>query len=1530
MSIVDSILKRAGLSANKITEAKRKYGRSQIDSPEAKFIGPQEQQYQPTILPQQRPTGLIALPDPIKKTIGSAVVRYAQNKTFSEPEAQKIKSIINATKFEPPKNTIQEQPLGLGQRYLPSNKLQLQAQKGAVKSFLALPFQIKDFVSQNVSKPVINKIFGEGAFERGQELDMFAKRPEFLTKAITPQTPAEQEGFERGQFAQFFFLPEVSASTKAPNLFKGFYNILTKRSIPLAAQDAALAAVQQGELNDNVAYTALAAGAFPFVTAGVGNIANGLMHKNKFIEGVEIKKALSQLTSGREIGATKEALDAAQDLLNKNSKGNEILDAAKNGVTTKVKRDFIKWAEELFSKNPEPTPQIAGFLEDVKKTKAPSIPVINKQFDQAVEIFKENRLIGFKGLDDPNIRPGIDKPTELPFKSQFDDVNLEQQIVQQKVKTKEQIAAPILNKIEKKLEESAYTQSEIDQLQQTLKQFDQNTLKNLRDVRTIIEKNQDLDVEGIRKKNPTKVNNALEAVQEIAPNIQGDDQAFEFIANLPKTPQINALKQTIKENDIKIADLDKQVQDVMAEGTAMNSLAQKILDSKIPTKQQKNFIKNNPKSIREVLHDEDIENFLKDMSEQELREIAESQKNNSVGTMAAAQLIVKLQNEGRILEVNGLLDDVMESATASARNLRMQAKLNEWLFPETKVQRIKKKLEESNYSLKPEDEKELLELFKVNKNKLGKYKQAVNEMRKEPTKQNLEKAKKLREDYNDHLRTLLKKQSAFIPPNIWNSLTTITQGTLLTPLSLSRNLFFNIAFLPQRLGIAKPIEAAIDMTRAYITGGERYANYGQTKEFIKGLKPAGKEFVDIIKKGATPEELSKLDNVSILAPFRDLASFWTGENMPISKTTGKPTIYTRADKLVRGLLGIPAEPMFRSLAAADVLTRIPEEKRLASGVADMLGLKGVEKEIFIEFPTKDHLDRIKAKASEITLQQDNIVSDTLANFSRMAKASMGDQAHGFFRWLGKSLSMPYVKTPVNHAMTVYQYNSPSAMTAKATFHAYRAKAFSKQGKLEKAAYETEKAQESIAIAITGAIFAVAAGLMVKEGIYKGDIYEGKKQGLLAKNAGLPNGHINLSALKRFMGGDMDTSYRDGEDTTIDALGLSAFGAALEIAYVKEFTKEKRSERAEKLKLNKSDEDYADKAFNLLEDVVTETFVTLGFSLDQSMAQSVSQLLETIQEIDSAQGPAKLQSFIRNASQVIISPFLPNTLTSFGRIDDNTLREVRGDTTKETFINVLKTRTFQSDELPPVTGLFGEEVQRFKGADDVWDLVRLNLLDPYDVRKKEADVKYQELARLTEVLDDTSIIPPIPQKDDMQIKEHLKLQKHVGKARGKLYEAAISSPFYKQLSDKQKGNLLKNLNSEGLSQGKATFKGDIPEQSTLLEEWQAAADYPDLTIEQLGQGLDSLGIDVTESGKATTTQYKAYKEKIFALKGRDPDDEYLTQVKETLKTYTKGASKKAEKQAVIDAQRKALQALFNNGDLDQEEVLYIFEQVKPAI
>jgi hypothetical protein len=166
------------------------------------------------------------------------------------------------------------------------------------------------------------------------------------------------------------------------------------------------------------------------IATKMGDIATDFVkYEDALVPGPEVKLGAQELTSGNKLGATSNGKKAAQAIISNNSKGNELAAAIRDGITVKVKRNWVVWAKKWFGFNAKPNKEVKIFLAEVNKIDTTTAPekVIDDLVDKALDLFRpldrgpsisDSKLIGLAGAPGPKGLPNTSLAT--PKGEQFE------------------------------------------------------------------------------------------------------------------------------------------------------------------------------------------------------------------------------------------------------------------------------------------------------------------------------------------------------------------------------------------------------------------------------------------------------------------------------------------------------------------------------------------------------------------------------------------------------------------------------------------------------------------------------------------------------------------------------------------------------------------------------------------------------------------------------------------------------------------------------------------------------------------------------------------------------------------------------------------------------------------------------------------------------------------------------------------------------------------------------------------------------
>jgi len=970
-----------------------------------------------------------------------------------------------------------------------------------------------------------------------------------------------------------------------------------------------------------------------------------------------------------------------------------------------------------------------------------------------------------------------------------------------------------------------------------IKRVGDNVLKNNPEITRIDAEAMAKDVIENRKFNQSKVAEETNTLAQEAP-------IKEIIPEKPKTlfQKIGEAGKEIEAPKVEIKNFD----DVVIERPKkMNALAKRIIESDVMPEETRAFVRENPSSYHEVLSDKEMRSLVDSLKEDELRAVFYEDESKA-STFAGQKLTKKLQAAGRFEEANEIITRAEKIATKGGQITQAQKIWAEWLTPEGKLFDIKKKLGKEGRKLRPEDEKDLFDTLTKNDKLKNDLDDIVDKARETLDPKYFDEHKKLLKQYNDDLRQLQKKMSGLLPRKISDTLSTIMQGNILTPLSQIKNPLYNAFFLPFKV-TQKSIATLGDAVYSFVRSKPRTVKISSPISYLKGFGKGIKEAGGIFIKGSLPDDAGKIDNYRAFYPIRALASAFTGKGLPVSERTGKVLVYDRVNKLIEGILGAPPEAMFRLLAFGDKPFYQATRSSVANELANLKGLTGMEKKIFTEFPEALSDDVIEVAARESVFQQDSTIGKGVNKGIEMLGKIKG--IGGLAKFLARTQAI-FVKTPVNVVSETLDFLVPPLSFAKGINAASK-------GKRRDALLYLGKAT-------TGLMVNAVSAMLVKQGLVNGDLYEGKKQEALEYEA-IPPRTINLTGIKRMVSGG-NPKYKAG-DTTIryDILGI--LGASLEMQFA-----------ASKDEETPDSEGVFDTSMNLLSDGIKDVFRIGNFAMQQSFLQGTNTLLETIANVDSAQGESQLNNWFKNTFNLITAIPLPNTLGAMTRTSDVYTRETKGKTVSETFDNVIKERLFGTYDLPAKLGLFGEKILRTPEGRNAFVF---NMIDPFKFQKIKNDRTYLELNNLYSKTKDVSVIPSIPAKSYTKNNENIELNGKqyefyaslIGRQRKELVDEAVQSDFWTKLDNETKIDLLSDLYKKGMDAGKAKYSDEDIDTNpnSLILKWQYANDNPRATRIDYGYYLSSIGEDTNKSGEASKNDWGEYNEMVGKLqKSKTPN------------------------------------------------------------
>lgn len=773
------------------------------------------------------------------------------------------------------------------------------------------------------------------------------------------------------------------------------------------------------------------------------------------------------------------------------------------------------------------------------------------------------------------------------------------------------------------------------------------------------------------------------------------------------------------------------------------------------------------KSVKE------IEQQFLDIPNEDVVSVANS-RNDIVGDVAKVTMYKRYAEAGDAVRANQYLEMLTPAGTDLGQRLNVFKLIK--MEPTAYASAVSKVIEKSGYKIDEAITKKITDLKKLSNNAENQFNSLAEKARKSLDDADINAAINSEKNLTKSLYNLQATEGRLIPKKLFaETLPTIIQGNLLSPISLATNLWSNVINSPLRMASRQAAFVTQEVGRAFqkLAGKELgprliappTGGITRTIEAGKaGLRGIGEGLVGV-RRGLSAEGLLSGEKIKGFKPFTAFRQFWTGEGLakPIQK--GFRGASTQAlDRLrlaAEGTLGIPAETMLRLLQLGDAPFRRIAQARLLSEQAQLAGLTGKALQTAVRLPTAQQLSKIEQEAAEAVFQQDTVL--TRAALSAANLFGIGNK-FGPARLLGKSI-IPYAKTPANVIDEMLEFSLPPYALMKAGF-AYKSKDY-------------RKSQMLIGKALTGTALLAVAQKLSDEGIIGGKPSTSEKIRDVQYQVLAPR-TINISALNRFANSESTAIEPGDKIISLDKMGIT--GAILSIMNsAMDATKQGKEGSFE------------------LSSLLPET---LSFAFNQSFLKGTNSLLSAM--LDGS--GATLDKWISDYYGVVASIPFPNTLTAVSRSMRETMpekfqiKDVPGDGVERminVFGEVLKRRLPSMDEdMPRRIDIWGREVpQTPEGADPV----AYNFFDVTKGREVSYDPITLGIYKIFKATDDGDVVPPKPLRnftlDNVKYRLDPELYEDYARMRGranrKAAEAMFADKDFKRMRNEDKVIVLRS-------------------------------------------------------------------------------------------------------------------------------------------
>jgi hypothetical protein len=753
---------------------------------------------------------------------------------------------------------------------------------------------------------------------------------------------------------------------------------------------------------------------------------------------------------------------------------------------------------------------------------------------------------------------------------------------------------------------------------------------------------------------------------------------------------------------------------------------------------------------------------------------AANSRNDIVGDVAKVTMYKRYADAGDAVRANQYLEMVTKPGTDLGQRLNVFKLIK--MEPSAYASAVAKVVEKSGYRIDEAMAGRIANLKKLSNSAENRFNSLAEKARNSLDDVDIKAAINAEKNYTKSLYDLQIVEGRLIPKKLFaETLPTIIQGNLLSPISLTTNIWSNVinaplrmasrqgAFLTQEVGRAFQKLAGKELGPRLIappTGGiTRTIEAGKA-----GLRGIGEGLVGV-RRGLSAEGLLSGEKIKGFKPLTAFKQFWTGEGLakPIQK--GFRGASTQAlDRLrlaTEATLGVPAETMLRLLQLGDAPFRRIAQARLLSEQAQLAGKTGKALQVAVRLPTAQQLSKIEQEAAEAVFQQDTVL--TRAALSAANLFGAGNKS-GIARLIGKSI-IPYAKTPANVIDEMLEFSLPPYALIKAV-RAAKSKDY-------------RTSQMMIGKALTGSVLIGVAKTLSDAGIIGGKPSVSEKVRDVQYQTLTPRS-INLSALNRFANGE-STAIEPGDKViSLDKMGIT--GAILSIIN-------------SSMDATKQGKEGSFEFSSLLPE-------TLSFAFNQSFLKGTNSLLSAMMDGSGA----TLDKWISDYYGVVASIPFPNTLTAVSRSMRETMpekfqiKDVPGDGVERminVFGEVLSRRLPSMDEdMPRRIDIWGREVpQTPEGADPI----AYNFFDVTKGREVSYDPITLGIYKIFKATDDGDVVPPKPLRNftlrNVQYRLDPELYEKYARMRGRASRRAAEAMFadntFKRMKDEDKVTVLRS-------------------------------------------------------------------------------------------------------------------------------------------
>lgn len=798
-------------------------------------------------------------------------------------------------------------------------------------------------------------------------------------------------------------------------------------------------------------------------------------------------------------------------------------------------------------------------------------------------------------------------------------------------------------------------------------------------------------------------------------------------------------------------------------------------------------IATSPESFYKVQPDELVEQAVKRMSDTELVSVPADSNLFVASRLEAAN---RLFNAGNMEGGYRVFEELEKQGTSFGQNINQFKRLPGTL-PEHTAFVINQKLKQAGKDpLTERQETDVIGRTKASKQADAELDKATEAWRKNPTDENAIAAQEALKNAENSAINLQRFISRYEPKSTASILKAILQGNLLTPISQTANLFGNMSFLPFR-ALDRTVASGLDIIDNYLSGRQREisaAPVGGTAASVRGAIEGAKKIPEVLFRG-TGDTIKGETRAGLHPVEAWINQFSKNPEMPT--TGGKLTLKDRANLVLEGTLGVPAEMMLRGLGAGDVPFKEAARSRV---ITEQLRLHKVPKsqwamarkfpELFFDRKT---MEQIQGDTLQAVFQRNSKTIGHLMNWIR----GRGDTFD-----LALATVAPYKLTPWNLVSEILSYN-PVVAFARSAY--------------DTAKGNTRSAKLNAGKLYVGTMLTAAGWWLYQNGLLAPSLderTEAQKARVLSDEV-LPPNHINISGLERKLKGG-DPAFKPG-DRTVDifragGLAGSMFYMAANIGRGLEKQPQTGS---------------MDHLGALVRQSVLEQ---ARFGLNQSFLSGVEGLLTAVKD-------GNTDSYMRQYMNTVLSIPFPNSLATLSRATRENQPDFRAEGFTKQVENTIRNKlgfAGLDDYLPLKRGLWGEPLpQTPKGANALF----YHFFDISKNRQVTDDPVPIELYKLWRTTGDTRAIPSLPENSltregttyVLTPEQRSHYAELIGKYRRQIVDAMVINPEYQKRTNEGKLDALDSAYDAGMKIGKKQFWDET--QSALQPKGARAGFQP---------------------------------------------------------------------------------------------------------